>query len=148
MVYSRDWEPKKNVKYSGRGVCLSHAIISFVIPCLCWSASLCVHKAIQDSRRPTFRFIVYFNFLFHVNFTSTAPHSFFVLESDSEELPRGQTRSPLGVLPQPSVPPLHIFSLSTMQIFIKTSTGKTITLEVESADTVENVRLRIQDEEG
>ena len=34
-----------------------------------------------------------------------------------------------------------------MQIFVKTLTGKTITLEVESSDTIDNV-AKIQDKEG
>jgi ubiquitin C len=32
-----------------------------------------------------------------------------------------------------------------MQIFVKTLTGKTITLEVEPSDTIENVKAKIQD---
>ena len=35
-----------------------------------------------------------------------------------------------------------------MQIFIKTLTGKTITLEVSADDTVETVKQKIQDKEG
>ena len=35
-----------------------------------------------------------------------------------------------------------------MQIFVKTLTGKTITLEVESQDTIETVKNKIQDKEG
>lgn len=33
-----------------------------------------------------------------------------------------------------------------MQIFVKTLTGKTITLEVESSDTIDNVKSKIQGE--
>ena len=35
-----------------------------------------------------------------------------------------------------------------MQIFVKTLTGKTITLEVESVDTTDAVKSKLQDKEG
>ena len=36
---------------------------------------------------------------------------------------------------------------AVMQIFVKTLTGKTITLDVEPSDTIEAVKAKIQDKE-
>ena len=35
-----------------------------------------------------------------------------------------------------------------MQIFIKTLTGKTITVDVEPSDTIESIKTKIHDKEG
>ena len=35
-----------------------------------------------------------------------------------------------------------------MQIFVKTLSGKTVTLEVEPGDAIENVKAKVQDKEG
>jgi large subunit ribosomal protein L40e len=43
---------------------------------------------------------------------------------------------------------LFAMPASAMQLFVKTVEGKTVTLDVEASDSVENVKQKIQDKEG
>lgn len=43
---------------------------------------------------------------------------------------------------------IDLSSAMSMQIFVKTLTGKTITLDVDSSDSIQTVKQKIQDKEG
>ena len=64
---------------------------------------------------------------------------------DGKQLENGRTLRDYDIQEKAS---LHFRLNGPCQIFVKTLTGKTITLEVEPSDSVEDVKAKIQDKEG
>lgn len=71
-------------------------------------------------------------------------HLFFFAEKKSED---GRTLSGYVVL-NVSMLNLALRLCGGMQIFVRTLTGKTITLEVGPSNSIENVKAKNQDKEG
>jgi ubiquitin len=64
------------------------------------------------------------------------------------QIAKDQNDSNILFLNLPSVDVTNLNRRGSMQIFVKTLTGKTITIDVDASETIQSVKVKIQDKEG